>query len=72
MDLSPAWWVSSLCVSSVGIGLFVYGKKQTRFPQLVAGMALVAESTLVPSWGWMLAVAGLVLLGLWGFLRAGA
>lgn len=71
MNLSPAWLLASLLVSSVGAGLSVYGKKQTRFPQLLAGIALVLESMFVQSTGWMLAVAGVVLVGLWATLRAG-
>lgn len=71
MNLSPAWLVCSLCVSSVGVGFFVYGKKQTRIPQLLAGMALIAESTFVPSWGWMLGIAVLLIVALWALLRTG-
>lgn len=72
VNLSAAWMVSSLCVSSVGVGFFVYGKKQMRLPQLVAGIALIAESTFVPSWSWMLGIAALLIVALWGLLRAGA
>lgn len=71
MNLSTGWLLSSLLVSSVGVGFFVYGKKQTRLPQLVTGIVLLVESTFVPSWIWMLTSAGLVLAGLWGMLRAG-
>lgn len=71
MNFSTGWLLSSLLVSSVGAGFFVYGKKQTRMPQLLAGILLVVESTFVPSWSWMLTSAGLVLAGLWGMLRAG-
>lgn len=72
MDLSPAWWIASLSVGSLGVGFFVYGRKQARLPQFLAGIALVAESSLVPSVAWMLALAGLILAALWGALRSGA
>lgn len=71
MNLSTGWLLSSLLVSSVGLGFFLYGKKQMRVPQLVTGILLVAGSTFVPSWVWMLTGAGLLLAGLWGALRAG-
>lgn len=71
MQLSAGWLFSSLCVSTVGLGFFVYGKKQTRLPQVLAGIALFLESALVPSSGWMFASAALVLAGLWAALRAG-
>jgi hypothetical protein len=72
VDLSPAWLVSSLCVGSVGVGLFVYGRKQARLPQFLAGVALLAESSFVPSVAWMLALAAVILVALWGALRTGA
>ena len=72
MQFSGGWLLSSLFVSTVGLGFFLYGKKQTRIPQLLAGIALFVESALVPSSGWMLASAGLVLAALWLALRAGA
>lgn len=71
MNLSPAWLLASLFVGSAGTGFFVYGKKQLRMPQLLAGIVLVAESMFVPSPGWMLSSAALVLTVLWGALRAG-
>lgn len=72
MDFSPAWLLSSLCVGSVGVGFFVYGRKQARLPQFLAGVALLAESSFVPSVAWMLALAALILAVLWGALRVGA
>lgn len=71
LDLSPGWLLASLCVGSVGAGLFVYGKKEMRLPQFLAGVALILESAFVPSVPWMCALAAAVLLGLWGSVRAG-
>jgi len=42
MDLSIGSLIASLLVSSTGFGLFLYGKKQLRMPQLVAGIAMMA------------------------------
>lgn len=41
MDLSAGSLFASLLVSTVGLGLFLYGKKATRIPQLVVGLALM-------------------------------
>lgn len=70
MDLSPGWLLSSLVVSTVGLGLLLYGKKQTRIPQIVAGLLLLVGSMALPS-AWMLAGAGLTLGALWAAVRAG-
>ena len=44
MDFSPSsatWLFLSLIPSGVGFVLFVYGKKQARWPLLVAGLAFM-------------------------------
>jgi hypothetical protein len=70
VDLSPGWLLSSFLVSTVGLALLVYGKRQTRFPHLLAGLALLLESAFLPTQS-MLAGAGLALAALWIALRAG-
>lgn len=41
MTIDPAWLFLSLFPSGIGLVLFVYGKKQQRWPQLAAGLALM-------------------------------
>lgn len=41
MDLDANGMLASLLVSTVGLGFFVFGKKQQRAPQLVVGLALM-------------------------------
>ena len=41
MTFDPGWLLLSLIPSGAGFVLFVYGKKQQRWPQLVAGLALM-------------------------------
>jgi hypothetical protein len=55
----------------VGFGLFMYGRKQQRMPQLVAGIALIGYPYFVASIGWMLAIGAVVVGGLVLALRAG-
>lgn len=72
MNLSPDALLASFLISTVGFGLFLYGKRATRLPQLVAGLALMILPALVSSPGWMLAGTGLVLVLLVGWARASA
>ena len=55
MDLSPAALIASLLVSSAGFGLFLYGRKQDRIPQLLAGLVMMGCPYFVPG-----------ALGIWG------
>ena len=41
MNLDPTWLILSLIPGGVGFVLFVYGKKQGRWPQLAAGLAFM-------------------------------
>ena len=41
MTFDPTWLFVSLLPSGIGFVLFVYGKKQQRWPQLAAGLALM-------------------------------
>ena len=62
----------SMLVSSVGAGLFIYGKKQARLPHLLVG----AIFTIYPYFCTqhlvlMAVIAVLLLLLLWGATRVG-
>ncbi len=39
----------SMLFGAIGLGLFVYGKKAERLPQLIAGMALMVCPYLIPN-----------------------
>ncbi len=69
MDLSPATLVVSIIVSSVGFGLFVYGKKEPAYPQLLVGMALMGCTYLVHGALLLAGVAALLIGGLWVAVR---
>jgi hypothetical protein len=70
-NLTPGALLASLLVSTIGLGLFLYGKKQTRIPQLGAGLAMMIFPIFVASTGWMLAIGTAVLGGMWLALRMG-
>jgi hypothetical protein len=62
---------TSLLIGSIGLGLFLYGRKQNRLPQLVTGIALSAYPYFVGSVAWMIGIAVAVLAGLVFAVRAG-
>ena len=49
IEFTAGWMLAGLLVSTVGFGLFLYGKKQTRFPQLIAGIAMMVYPAFVTS-----------------------
>ncbi len=71
MSLDPGSLFLSLLISVVGLGFFIYGKKQRRAPQLVAGVVLMGYSYFVSSVVWMLVIAAAVLAALWSVVRLG-
>jgi hypothetical protein len=71
MDLSPGSLFGSLIVGAIGFVLFVYGKKQNRMPQLIAGVILSVFPMLVSSLVLMAGITVGVIGGLVLALRAG-
>lgn len=41
MNLDPTWLAVSLLISTVGLAIFRYGRKQTRMPQIIGGIILM-------------------------------
>jgi len=66
MDLSASSLLSSMVLGSIGFGLFLYGKKQVRMPQLSVGLAMMVYPYFVSSplamWGVGLALLGTLIL----------
>ena len=71
MSFDPTWLFLSLIISGVGLALFIYGKKQGRIPQLVAGLILMGYTYIVTSTLWMIVLAALILGALWWAVRQG-
>ena len=71
MDFSAGTIIASFAVSTVGFGFFLYGKKETRMPQLVVGVLMMAFPCLgtgpVTTWG----IGGALVLALALAVRAG-
>ena len=71
MDLGANALCASVLLSAVGLGFFVYGKKQRRSPQLVGGLLLMLFPYFVSGAGWMLLTGGALVLAIVFAVRAG-
>ncbi len=58
MDLSPGLLLSSLLIGTVGVGLFMYGKRQADLKFLGAGVFMAAFPYFVHSLLLMWVIAG--------------
>jgi hypothetical protein len=71
MDFDPTGLFLSLIPSGIGFVLFVYGKKQARWPQLCAGLALMVYPYFASGVVVLVGVGALIGAGLWWALRLG-
>jgi len=71
LEFTTGWMMAGLLVSSIGMGLFVFGKKERRWPQLSAGLALMVYPGFVASPLVILALAAGILGAVWLAVRAG-
>jgi 4-hydroxybenzoate polyprenyltransferase len=71
MNFDPTWLFLSLLIGAFGFALFLYGKRQSRLPQLVIGLIFMVYpyfTTSVTS----LVTVGVIFAGvLWYLLRSG-
>ena len=66
ISLDSKFLFASLIWGSIGVGYFIYGKKQQAAIPMVGGAVMVAISYLVGSWFWMsLFGLGLMLAVYW-------
>ena len=70
-SLDPAWLFLSLIPSGIGFVLFVYGRKQDRWPHLAAGLALMVYPMLAPDVVSLVAIGAAIGLALWYAIRLG-
>jgi 4-hydroxybenzoate polyprenyltransferase len=71
MSLDPTWLFLALIAGGIGFVLFVYGKKQERWPQLAAGLVFMVYPYFATSLV-SLVVTGLVIgFILWSATRLG-
>lgn len=71
MSFDPTWLFLSLIPGGVGFVLFVYGKKQDRWPQLTAGLLFMVYPYFATSVLSLVAIGAVIGLGLWYVVRVG-
>jgi hypothetical protein len=71
MDFSTGNLILSLLIGAVGAGLFIYGKKQQRWPQMLGGVILSLYPYFVSNLWIMGGIAAAVILGVWIAVRQG-
>jgi len=71
MSLDPGLLFLSLITSGVGFVLFMYGKKQGRGPQLVAGLVLMVYPYFVSSLAMSVGIFVAVVAVTWVLVRQG-
>jgi len=71
MDLDPGTLFAALVVSTIGLSLFLYGKKQARGPQLVGGLWLMIVPAFVSGALVLGAVAAATVSAIWLAARRG-
>ena len=71
MDLSSGSLMASLFVSSIGMGIFVFGKREARVPQIAVGLTLMGFPYFVTDPTMMLGIAAVLVVGLVAALRSG-
>jgi hypothetical protein len=62
-QLNASYLLLSLLWSTIGAGMWIYGKKQRSGPALFGGLALIAISWLISSAIWMSVVAIAIIVG---------
>ena len=60
-----------MMIGAVGMGFFVYGKKQQRWPHLVAGIAMMAYPYFTSTITAMTVVGVVICTALWYVVRIG-
>jgi len=71
MSLDPTLMFLSLIPGGIGFVLLVYGKKQGRWPHMVAGLALMAYPYVASTVTQLIAIGAVIGTGLWYANRLG-
>jgi branched-subunit amino acid transport protein len=71
VNFDPMWLFLSMIPSGIGFVLFVYGKKQQRWPHMLAGIVFSIYPYFTPSILVMVVVGVALGTGLWVAVRGG-
>jgi hypothetical protein len=71
MTFDPTWLFLSMIPAGIGFVLFVYGKKQQRWPHLIAGILLMAYPYFTQTALSLFGVGAVICVALWYVVRLG-
>jgi len=71
MSFDPIWLFLSMIPAGIGFILFVYGKKQQRWPHLAAGLLLMVYPYFTPTALSLFGVGAVICGVLWYAVRLG-
>lgn len=71
MIFDSTWLLVSLIPSGLGFVLFMYGKKQQRWPHLVAGLLLMVYPYFTAGLASLVITGAAIAIGFWYLLRLG-
>jgi hypothetical protein len=71
VDLDANAILASLAIGLVGFAIFVYGKRQGRFPHMLAGVVLMVFPYFVPNLLLMTGIAAATVASLWLVVHLG-
>jgi len=69
--LDSKFLFASLIWGSVGVGYFVYGKKQATMIPMIGGLVMIAVSYFISSWFWMSVTCLALMAGVYWLLKRG-
>lgn len=71
LSLDPTFLLISLIPSGIGFVLFVYGRKQQRWPQIVGGILMMVYPYFVNGSAMLVIVGLAICAAVWAGLRMG-
>ena len=71
MNVDPTWLFVSLVPGGIGFVLLVYGRKQQRWPHLVAGLLFLIYPYFTPGLTSLIATGAAIGFALWYAVRLG-
>ena len=71
MDIDANALLASFVPSSIGLVMFMYGKRQSRAPHMLVGIVMMAYPYFVPNIPLMFGIALVLSGGLWLGVRRG-
>ena len=71
MSFDPTWLFLSLFPSGAGFVLFVYGRKQQRWPLLGFGIAFMVYPYFTPTIATLVGAGAVLTAAIWLTIRAG-